>query len=377
MHNSHSTLSSLACALALAAAVSLSVKDNPLGWAVAMAAYAADQPAAPATPARPAWAASATGRVEPRDGQIMIGTLTPGRVADVAVKINDRVQAGDLLVRLDEDDLMTRVTAAAVEVQVRERERDEEVAKGLQLERRQAEDSVATAERALFRARLAFDEISFRLRAGSGGSTADVDKARFQISAAREQLANSRTGLTRLMTREAVPLATRLEASLAGARAELSLAEAAVERARIRAPGDTTVLSVLAKFGELVTPSSDAPLVMLGDLRSLRVKAEVEERDAAKVKPGQRVVLRGDAFPDREFEGTVTTIAQALASPRIASRGVRRPNDIEVIEVMIGIDGQPPLLTGMRVDVFFKADKTETPPEKTASGAAAAPVKTN
>jgi HlyD family secretion protein len=30
---------------------------------------------------------------------------------------------------------------------------------------------------------------------------------------------------------------------------------------------------------------------------------------------------------------------------------------VEVLEVMVALDGQPPLLTGMRVDVFFKSDE--------------------
>jgi len=86
------------------------------------------------------------------------------------------------------------------------------------------------------------------------------------------------------------------------------------------------------------------------------VRAEVEERDAMKVRVGQRVVVRADAFPDRDFEGKVTSIASALAAPRINTRGPRRPNDVEVLEVQASIDGDPPLLTGMRVDVFFRSE---------------------
>ena len=97
-------------------------------------------------------------------------------------------------------------------------------------------------------------------------------------------------------------------------------------------------------------------LAVLGDLRSLRVKAEVEERDATKVRVGQRVSVKSDAFPDKQFEGTVTSVSLILATPRIATRGVRRPNDVEVLEVIASLDGTPPLLSGMRVDVFFKND---------------------
>ena len=40
----------------------------------------------------------------------------------------------------------------------------------------------------------------------------------------------------------------------------------------------------------------------------------------------------------------------AAAAPPGTSRGPRRPNDVEVLEVLISLDGTPPLLTGMRVD---------------------------
>lgn len=333
-----------------------------------------DGPAAAAT-AKPQWAASATGRVEPRNGNILISTPTPGRVADVAVAANDEVKAGDLLIRLDEEDLSTRVAAAMVEAQVRERERDEEPVKGPALERRQAEDSVASAERALYRARLALDAKAFQVR--STGVTADLEPLRFQVAAAREQLANSRANLLRVQSQPGMPFATRLESSLAGARAELSIAEAAMERARIRAPSNGTVLGVYVKYGELAAPSPESPLIVFGDLSALRVKAEVEERDAPKLKVGLRAVIKADAFPDREFTGVVTSVSQSMAAPRIPPRGVRRPTDVEVAEVTVAIDGKPPLLSGMRVDVFFKSDLAPATTTGAAAGTATGTPRTS
>jgi HlyD family secretion protein len=369
----------LACSLAAVFGfISHSLDRNAqivlISQAQAQAANTAPAASSPGTaPARPSWEASATGRVEPKDGQIAISAQVAGKVADVAVKINERVIAGDLLVRIEEDDLLIRIAAATSEAQVRERERDEEVAKGLALERRQAEDAVTRDERSLYRARLAFDDVAFKARFGRV-AIAEVDRARSQIATIKDQLAGRRDVLSRASAKEGMPLSTRVEASLAAARAELALAEAALERTRVRAPTDGTVLNVLTKFGELVAPSAEAPLVMFGDLSALRVKAEVEDRDATKIRVGQRVIVRGDAYPDKEFTGAVTSVSQALSSPRIATRGVRRPNDVEVIEAVIALDGTPPLLSGMRVDVFFQADKpqngtplalTPAPPAKT------------
>jgi HlyD family secretion protein len=156
-----------------------------------------------------------------------------------------------------------------------------------------------------------------------------------------------------------MPAPTRLESALAAARADVTLAEVAIERSRIRTPIDGTVLQVNSKVGEMLAPSPENIAVTLGDLSALRVRAEVEERDIAKMRIGQRVVVRAPAYSGQEFEGKVTRVAEVLAPPRLGSgSGPRKPNDIDVLEVMIDLDGQPPLLPGMRVDVFFKTDAT-------------------
>jgi HlyD family secretion protein len=303
------------------------------------------------------WAASATGRVEPKSGEIRIMADVPGRIEDIAADLNDKVKAGDLLVRLDAQDALTKVSAATAEAAVRVRERDEEQVRGLAVDRRNAEDAVANAERVLFGARQAFDDAQQSKRDGKGSDDA-VNTARKNLEDSKKQLANKRADLATVNAKTGMPLPTRLEAALAVARSELSAAELAVEHTRIRAPIDGTVLNVLAKEGEVAVPNPENTLLVLGDVNALKVRAEVEERDTAKVRVGQLVVVRADAYPDQDFEGRVSQIAKSLSAPRIATRGPRRPNDVEVLEAVADLDGLPPLLTGMRVDVFFKHDTT-------------------
>lgn len=305
----------------------------------------------------PTWAASATGRVEPKSGEVRIVAETAGRIEDIGVELNDRVAAGDLLIRLDDADALTKVAAATAEAQMRERIRNNDSVRGLARERRDAEDEVANAERALFGARQVFDDALKEKREGSGTDAA-VSTARSNLEEAKKKLADERANLAAVNAKSGMPLPTSVESTLAVARAKLTAAELAVERTRVRAPFDGTVLNMVAKEGELATPSPQNALLVFGDVNSLKVRAEVEERDAAKIHVGQRVIVRADAFPNQDFEGRVTSIAQSLSTPRIASRGPRRPNDVEVLEAVVDLDGRPPLLTGMRVDVFFKHDTT-------------------
>jgi HlyD family secretion protein len=318
-------------------------------------AHAADSKAP-----RPVWAASSTGRVEPKDGEVRISSETPGRITEVIGKINDKVKAGDPLVMLDATELYSRLSAALSEAAVRIRERDEEEATGVALERRQAEDALNTSERALFRARRAFDD-TYR-----GGDEAAIADARTKLEEAKTQAETDRAALDEVIAKPDMPIPTRVESSLWVARTDVEQIENAIEKTIIRAPQDGTVLNIWAKAGEMAQPSVDAALVLFGDISGLRVRAEVEERDVTKIRLGQRAVVRADAFPDKDFEGVVTQLAPALGSPRITTRGPRRPNDVEVLEVLISLDGTPPLLTGMRVDAFFRHE---------ASASAVAPAK--
>jgi len=92
----------------------------------------------------------------------------------------------------------------------------------------------------------------------------------------------------------------------------------------------------------------------MGDMSVVRVRAEVDQQDVGKVKIGQRVFVRNTAYPGRDFEGKVAEMAPSLALPRMGSRGARRATDVEVMEVLVDLDGAVPLLPGMRVDAYFR-----------------------
>lgn len=304
------------------------------------------------------WAASAPGRVEPSSGEIRIGAQMPGKVAQVLVRMNDTVKAGDLIARLVDDEAQARLVAATTEISVRRRERDAEVALKTQLDRRQADDTVSFSERAVHRARMDLDRIRTMLVIDGKGTAEDVEGQRKTLTETIDKLEQDRANLRRVQGLAGMPLPTRLEASLATARAELTLIETAIEKMRIRAPIDGTILQANTRIGETVAPSAEDVLIVLGDVTSLKVRAEIEERDIGKIRTGQAVVVRSDALPGAEVTGKVERIAQALGSSRISNKGPRRPSDVEVLQVMIDLDGRPPLLPGMRVDVYFKPDAT-------------------
>jgi HlyD family secretion protein len=301
------------------------------------------------------WTAVAPGRVEPLSRDIKIAAAVIGRIAEVLVKPNDRVFAGELLVRLDDGEALARLAAAEAQAALRKRVRNDGSTPKGSAERRKAEDAVADAERFLTEARAGLDRTAAARRAGRT-SQAGLDSARITLSLAQDRLREQQDALRRIKIAPGTALPSRLEGELNVSRAELTLAEAELEKTRIRSPLAGTVLQVQAKPGELATPSSEQPLVLLGDVSALRVRAELDERDLVKIRVGQRVAVRADAFRDREFEGKVASIEQVVGPSRMSARGPRKFSDIDVMEVLVDLADPGPLVPGMQADVYFSSD---------------------
>jgi HlyD family secretion protein len=301
------------------------------------------------------WVAAALGRVEPRSGDVKIGATVLGRIAEVLVKENEQVEEGQLLIRLDDDEARARLVAAEAEAGGRKSDRDGQTATAGREDVRRSEDNMFSAERAVTGARFELDYALAARRVGQG-TESQVADARRRLQEARDRLQRERIAYANAQSKANLPSPNRYEAALSSARANVQLAEVMLDKTRIRAPVTGRALIINAKVGETAAPSPDMVLVVVGDTATLRVKAEVDEADAGKVRIGQRAFVRSVAHPGQEFEGRVTAIAPSLSAAKLTARGPRRPTDVDVLEVTVELDGRPALVPGMRVDTFFRKD---------------------
>jgi len=345
-----STLALLAIAAAIGAGVAVSLAKVDFTHETS----AADEPkVAETAPAKIDWVAAAPGRIEPKWGFTRVGAQLLGRISEVTVKLNDTVEEGELLIRLDDEEARARLQAAETEAASRKRERDAQTLDKAREDLRKAEDNVFSAERALTNSRF---ELEYELQAKRQGSGSDarVADARKSVQNARDKLQRERAAYASAQAKSDVPAPSRLESALQASRSDVAVAEALLEKTRIRAPVAGTILQLPAKVGEMVAPSPEQALVVIGDMSVVRLKAEVDEHDVSKIKVGGKVTVKSNAYPGEEFSGTVSELAPSLGSPKFALRGARRPTDVEVLEVTVDLDGSPPLLPGMRADAFFK-----------------------
>jgi HlyD family secretion protein len=328
------------------------------------------------------WQTVAPGRVEPVSGTIKIAAPAMGVIAQVLVKVDDKVFAGEPLVRLVDTEARARLAAAEAQVAFRLRARNEESAPAASpprarpaprarptprpqgevamanadkgAARRRAEDALADADKAVMEAQAALDKAVVDRRSGAT-SNAAVEAARAALGRARERQQQQKAELRRIEADPSTPLPTFAEGQVNVARAEAAAAAAEIERLTIRAPIAGTVLQVNAKAGELAAPSNAQPLLVIGDVSALRVRAELDERDLGEIKIGQPAVIRADAFRGRDFAGKVSFIAPIVEPARINSaRGQRNVTDVDVVEVLVDLAQPDPLAVGMKVDVYFQ-----------------------
>jgi HlyD family secretion protein len=306
------------------------------------------------------WQAVAPGRVEPWSGEIRIAASVVGRIGEVLVGVNDKVFVGEPLIRLDDGEARARVATAEAQIALRKRARNDQSTSSRAAERRRAEDWVADAEQGVFDAQSAVDQAAIAKRAGRG-SDADLAAARAAMSREQDRLKQRQSELRTLEDDKNTPLPTLNEGQLNVARAELLLAQAGIEKLTIRAPMAGTVLQVNAKPGELASPSAAPPLLLIGDISALRVRAELDERDFGEIKIGQPAMVRAPAFRGREFAGKVSSIAPLVDAGRINGRDQRGLTDVRVVEVLVDLAEGGPLAVGMKVDVYFRHDNPARP----------------
>ena len=216
---------------------------------------------------------NASGYVVPRR-KAAVASKTTGRLVWIGVEEGQRVRSGDIIARLESDDVAAGRNQAAASLSS---------ARAL---KEQAEAELNDASRSYERNR----ELV---------STGVVARAELDSSEAR--------------FRKAQAAVKASDAAIDVARATLASAEVAIGYTLIRAPFDAVVLTKDADVGDIVTPlgaaaNAKAAVVTLADMSTLQVEADVSESHLEKIRPGQPCEIQLDALPGIRFSGAVHLI---------------------------------------------------------------------
>jgi HlyD family secretion protein len=238
--------------------------------------------------------------------QVDLAFNAEGKIADMLVEEGDRVEAGQLLARLDGDPYDDLVAAAKARV-ARSRARLDELRAGTRQEEiararaavRQAEAMVEETEATLERRR--------QLLAGDTISQQAFDEAQRAYDEAQAVLAQRRAELDLAERGPRTETIRAAEAQLEFDRATLRLARERRDNTRLHAPTGGTILTRIREPGATVGPTT--PVLTLAVRRPVHVRTYVGEPNLGRIEPGMAVTVTSDSFPDRRYDGRIGYIS--------------------------------------------------------------------
>ncbi|HLH54799.1 MAG TPA: efflux RND transporter periplasmic adaptor subunit [Verrucomicrobiae bacterium] len=270
-----------------------------------------------------AHAVAAEGLVEASSENISIGTPLSEVVTQVPVVVGQVVKCGETLFKLDVRQLQADVAARRADLAVAE-----------------AQVKVDSALYDDAKQQLEFAETLSDKRAIS---SEELAKRRHASAAAEARLEAAK-------------------AQVAAAAAQVQSVETQIERSTVRAPIDGEVLQVKIHVGEYAPAGVTAtPLVLLGRLKPLNIRVDVDEHEAWRVSPGAKAIatVRGNA----DLKTPVTFVRfEPFVLPKKSLTGDSTERvDTRVLQVIYRVDNDTlPLFVGQQMDVYIEAPAVQT-----------------
>ncbi len=299
---------------------------------------------------------AAPGRVEAISEEIRVSSELSGRLRKVYVEEGDRVQRGQVLAEIENDDYRARVAAAEAELAQREAELRRTVNGARTQERREAEASMKASRAVLDNAKSEAE----RRRGLADRNVISRDEAEryeraYQVARAQYEQAEQHFALIDADAREEDR--AHAEAAVATARAQLAEARAFQEKSYIRAPINGVILRKLRHDGESVSTQFDSPAVTMADDSVLRVRLDVDETDVSKLHVGQRAYVTAEAYGTHKFWGRVIRVGHILGKKNIRTDEPSEHVDTKILETLVELDPGQTLALGLRVDSYVQGEE--------------------
>lgn len=302
-------------------------------------------------PAAQAWV-TAAGRVEPVSEEMRLGFDIPGKLREVYVEEGDLVTRGQVLARLVDGDLLAKLAQGQANVAVLQAALDKVVAGARSMERKEAAAALREAETVMRNAKREHER-RVGLVAQGVVTREEADKAEREYLVALQKTTQADQRFQLINDPSRIEDVRRADAELSVATGQLEEAQAYVEKALLRSPIDGVVLRKHRRSGEMVSTNFDSPVVTVGDVTTLRIRADVDEKDVDKVKVGQKAYAVADAYGEKRFNGRVIRIARMLGRKNIRTDDPAERLDTKVLETLIELEPDAHIPVGMRMDVFI------------------------
>jgi HlyD family secretion protein len=260
----------------------------------------------------------ATGTLEAVE-TVDVGTQVSGVVQSLFADFNSIVRKGQVIARLDPSLIQTQIEQQTANV-VRAEADLERLRVGLADAKQKLERAQQMSERNLI-------------------PRTELETAEVNVKSAEAQIRSSAAALTQ-------------------ARAQLNAQRVNLAHTVIEAPIDGIVISRNVDQGQTVAASMNAPTlyVIAADLTKMQVIANIDEADVGRMRPGQVVSFRVDAYPNDTFRGAVQ---QVRLQPAVVQNVVTYSTVISVPNPDLKL--KPGMTANVSIEIARKNDVLRVP----------------
>jgi HlyD family secretion protein len=263
-------------------------------------------------------AVAATGTLQAVE-TVDVGTQVSGTVQTLYADFNSIVHKGQVIARLDPSLIQTQIEQQQANVV------------GAQANIERLRVALDDAKQKYDRAKAMFDRNLI--------PKTDLETAEVNVKSADAQIRSS-------------------EASLVQAQASLNNQKVNLDHTVITAPIDGIVIARSVDQGQTVAASMNAPtlFILAADLTKMQVLANIDEADVGRMRPGQAVTFRVDAFPTETFNGVVQ---QVRLQPAVVQNVVTYSTVIAVPNTELKL--KPGMTANVNIEVARKTNVLRLP----------------
>lgn len=286
-------------------------------------------------------------------GKSTISTDVAGNVAEIAVRNNQHVKAGDLLFRLDDEPYRIALEGATAQLGV-----TRDTIEGAKANYRQKLEAIKQVQTDLDFYQREYQRQNDLYKSRVNAQT-QLDQARRNLDATGQKLAAARQDAAAVLAGLGGKADAPVEQYAAWQQAKAAVDKAArdLRRTRVLAPMDGIVTQVDSLQPGEYLASQQAAMAIVSD-KDIWVEANPKETDLTYVRPGNKATVTIDTYPGREWQGVVDSVSPAtgaefsvLPAQNASGNWVKVVQRVPVrVRLELPADA-PPLRTGMSAEV--------------------------
>jgi HlyD family secretion protein len=187
-------------------------------------------------------------------------------------------------------------------------------------------------------------------------ASADYDKDNYAEKAAVAALARAEADLKKIKAGSWVEDIKVAEASLKQSEASVASMKIMIDRLTVRALVDGEVLQVHVRPGQFAAMNWNEPLIVLGDVKTLHVRVDIDENDLPMFSPGAEAVATLKGRPSVRFLLEFVKFEPYVIPKKSLTGDNSERVDTRVLQAIYAIREFPtPVYVGQQMDVYLKA----------------------